>query len=351
MPDPGTCTIRPYRDGDERGLVELFGNVFGRTITEDYWRWKLQRQPATLANVWIALSGEQPVFQYGGIPTRFWLEQTPATTMVAVDAMTARAFRRRGLLTEVVRQAHAAWRQSGVAFVLGLPNEQWGSRIRAVGWQPLFPLQWLVRPLRPEAYLARRLRMPILQHATLPAQLWNRFLQLRLQRDAAVVTELIADADESFDRLWQRCRSDWMFSTVRDREWVHWRFLASPEHRYEVTLARRAGEPVGYTAHRLIKTEARVSAYLAELFVADADTASRNALLFDLIERLQSLRAQALITLAVRGTPLFRWLRGAGFLARHGFPVHIVPLREGLPAGPLLQPQLWNLSGADFDVV
>lgn len=331
--------------------MELFGNVFGRAITEDYWRWKLQRPPATLDNVWIALCEEQPVFQYGGIPTRFWLAQAPATTMVAVDAMTAPAFRRRGLLTEVVGQAHAAWRQSGVAFVLGLPNEQWGSRTRAVGWQPLFPLQWLVRPLRPEAFLARRLRMPVLRRASLPARLWNGFLQRRLRRDPAIVTEPVAEADDSFDRLWQRCRSDWMFSTVRDREWVRWRFVASPAHRYELTLARRGGEPVGYMAHRLVRTEDRVSAYLAELLAAEADMPTRNALLFDLIARLQSQQAQALMTLAVPGTPLFRWLRGAGFVAGRGFPVHIIPLQGDLPTQSLQQPQLWNLSGADFDVI
>ncbi len=350
MPDPSPWTIRPYHPGDERGLVKLFAEVFGRTLTEDSWRWKLQRE-ATPDNVWLALSGERPVFQYGGIPMRFWLAQAPASTMVAVDAMTAPAFRRRGLLTEVVDRAHAAWRQQGVAFVLGLPNEQWGSRIRAVGWQPLLSLQWLVRPLRPEALLARRMRMPLLRRATLPAGLWNRLLQRRLRREPQILTETIEQADESFDRLWERCRSDWMFSTVRDRSWVNWRFLASPARKYELTLARRSGEPVGYTAHRLIETDGRVSAHLAELFAADTDPAARNALLFDLIEKLLAVKAQALVTLAVRGTPLFRWLRGAGFHAGRGFVVHMVPLQEDLPMGSLLQPQHWNLSGADFDVI
>jgi hypothetical protein len=40
-----------------------------------------------------------------------------------------------------------------------------------------------------------------------------------------------------------------------------------------------------------------------------------------------------------------------GFIAGRGFPVHFIPLREDLPMGSLRQPQLWNLSGADFDVI
>ncbi len=350
MIDPCPCSVRPYRRGDERALVELFRQVFGHPITEEHWRWKLQ-WPATPDNAWLALSDDRPVFHYGGIPTRFWLEQAPASTMVAVDAMTAPAFRRQGLLTRVVGQAHAAWRQNGVAFVLGLPNEQWGSRARALGWQPLFSLQWLVRPLRPEALLARRLHVPMLERATLPAVLWQRFLQWRLRRDPQTLTEPVAQADESFDRLWERCRADWKFSTVRDRAWVQWRFLAPPERHYELTLARRAGEPVGYTAHRLIGTPGRRSAELAELFTAEADQATCHALLFDLISRLETTDAQAVVTLAVRGTRLFRWLRGAGFLAGGGFSVHMVPLREDFPLQTMLQPQNWNLSGADFDVI
>jgi len=351
MADSSSITIRPYRADDERDLVGLFQRAFGHPITEDHWRWKLQRQPATVDNVWLAVSDGKPVFQYAGIPTRFWLAQTPATAMVSVDTMTAPEFRRRGLLTQVASQVYAQWRESGVAFVIGLPNEQWGSRAAALGWRPLFPLKWLFRPLRPEAILARRLNMPIVKRAAFPAALWNRFLQHRLRRDPHTQTEPVGNADESFDRVWARCKSGWTFSTVRDADWVSWRFLSAPARTYELTLARRAGEPVGYTAHRLVGTAERKSAYLAELFVARMDEASRDALLFDLIERLRPLEAEAVITLAVPGTPFFHWLRGAGFFPGRGFSVQLVPLREDLRVDRMLDPKQWNLSGADFDVI
>ena len=80
--------------------------------------------------------------------------------MVSVDTMTAPEFQRRGLLSEVGRSTYAHWRDGGVAFVLGLPNERWGSRASALGWIELFPLQWLTRALRPAALLARRLHLP-----------------------------------------------------------------------------------------------------------------------------------------------------------------------------------------------
>jgi len=301
--------------------------------------------------VWLAVADDKPVFQYAGIPTRFRLMQTPVTTMVSVDTMTAPEFRRRGLLTQVAGRVYAAWREQGVAFVIGLPNEQWGSRARALGWRPLFPLQWLVRPLRPEAILARWLGVPSLKRATFPGALWNYLLRLRVHRDPEIQTEPVGRAHEAFDELWESCGSDWMFSTVRNREWVNWRFLSAPDSAYTVTLAQRAGRPCGYSVHRVSTIRGHVAASLAELFAARADAATRDSLLDEVIAQLLSAQAEALVTLAVPGTEYFRWLRGAGFIPRHRFSVELVPLSTELPLERMLDPEHWNLSGADFDVI
>jgi len=331
--------------------VGLFQNAFGRPTTEDHWRWKLKQQPSAVENVWLAVFDDKPVFQYAGIPTRFWLSQTPASTMVSVDTMTAPEFRRRGLLTQVAGRVYAEWRERGIAFVIGLPNEQWGSRASALGWQALFPLQWLVRPLRPEAILARRLNVPSLREATFPAAMWNRFLKGRVRRDPRVTTEPILHAGDAFDEFWDSCKAEWMFSTVRDRAWVHWRFLSSPTHAYQLTLARRDGKPSGYCVHSLRSTQGRTSANLVELFVARTDYATRDTLLSELIESLLALKAEALFTLAVPGTPPCSWLRRVGFFPRHAFSVQLVPLSAELPMAAMHDPNHWNLTGADFDVI
>lgn len=351
MPDPGSIAIRPYRTDDERDLVELFRRAFGQSVTEDHWRWKLKRPHSPTSNVWLAVCEEKPVFQYAGIPTRFQLADGSATVMVSVDTMTAPEFRRRGLLTQVAQQVYSAWRAGGVAFVLGLPNNQWGSRAAALGWQELFPLQWLVRPLRPHAILARRLKMPLLSHVSFPSALWNRLLQARVHRDPQVRIERASQADAAFDQLWDACKSDWAFSTVRDRDWVQWRFLSAPSSAHEVTLARRAGRPTGYCAYSLLGSGERVHATLADMLFARQDLATRDTLLSDLIDRLIVAKAEAVSTLAVPGTAHHRWLRHVGFFPRQAFSVQVVPLSANLPLERMRDPHQWNLSGADFDVI
>ena len=138
--------------------------------------------------------------------------------MVSVDTMTAPEFQRRGLLSEVGRTTYAHWRDGGVAFVLGLPNERWGSRTRALGWTELFPLQWLTRPLRPARLLARRTGLP---EVTALDALWNGIADRPLAvRGEPVSVRVLAHAEAALDRLWAACRGEHRFSVVRDRAWL-----------------------------------------------------------------------------------------------------------------------------------
>ncbi|HSZ07372.1 MAG TPA: GNAT family N-acetyltransferase [Steroidobacteraceae bacterium] len=351
VPDSSFTVFRPCRAGDEPALGDLFYRSFGGRVTEDHWRWKLRGQPSSVDNAWLATCAGQPIFHYAGIPRRFSLGQKEVAAMLAVDAMTAPEFRRRGLLTRAVPEIHDNWRQRGVAFVLGLPNDQWGSRARVLGWQPLFSLQWLIRPLRPEALLASRLTLPFLKRFSAAGAAWNNFLQGRLHRDATVRVERVASAGENFDRLWEFCKADANLSTVRDRAWVDWRYLASPSRKYVVCLARRADEPVGYCAYYLAESGNRTSAVLAEVLAARSDESVRDSLLYALIETLLATKAETLATLAVPGTAHFNWLRSVGFLPRRAFSVELIPLAAGLPMDAMRNADNWNLCGADFDVV
>jgi hypothetical protein len=344
-------SIRPYRDGDERDLVSLFQTTFGRSITEDHWRWKLHHQPMSVPNVWLAISNDRPIFQYAGIPTRFWLSNSDVSMMVSVDTMTDPDFRRRGLLTEVGGRAYTEWRAQGVAFVIGLPNQQWGSRAGALGWLPLFPLQWHARPLCVEAILARRCKILILRRLTAISALWNFFCKKRLRPDAQVRIEQVMSAGADFDRIWARCRPDSKFSTVRDSSWVNWRFFAMPSQEYQVLLARRAGEPVGYLAYRLLKSDAKVTARLADMVVARNDRGAHDALIGNLIERLLAADVDVVATLMVPGTQSSKWLRAAGFFRGPAFSVQLVPLAADLPIESMRDSQHWRLTGADFDVI
>jgi hypothetical protein len=347
-----TWTIRAYRAGDERALVALFGRVFGRAISEEHYCWKLRQPPTPVENVWLAVDDDVPIFHYAGIPTRYRLRDAEVLAMVSVDTMTAPEFQRRGLLSAVGRTVYDTWRAAGVAFIIGLPNERWGSRAGALGWEPLFDLQWLARPLRPEAILARRLRMPALARLAPIGAAWNMLWQLRLRRDPNVKVRSVERAGSEFDQLWQRHGADAAASVVRDSAWINWRYLDAPAFDYQVLLAERDGQPAGYAAYRVEAHATGMAGFIAELFAGQADEPARRALIAETLAALRTAGADNAVTLAVPGSPLERDLRSAGFLySRGAFGVQIVPLDPELPLDTLRDPRSWNLAGGDFDVI
>jgi hypothetical protein len=345
----GEIAIRCYRNGDERALTALFEAVFGRRMSEREWRWKLA-PTYKVPNVWLATHAEQPISQYAAMPTRFKIHERASDVMVAVDAMTASAFRRRGLLTEIVTQSHDAWRDAGVAFVIGLPNQQWGSRARALGWRELFPLQWLARPLRPEALIARRLGVPGLGKVRMFGGAWNRFANRRLRRRSEIEVTQAESASEDFDLIWERCRGDTAISAVRDAAWIERRFLSSPTRNYRLLVARRGNLPTAWLAYTLNQSNGRTTAHLTELFAPESDRESCEALMLELLHRLCELDADLVYTLALPGTPPFAWFRSIGFLRGPSFGVELVPLATEVPFERLRDPRTWRLTGADFDV-
>ena len=102
------------------------------------------------------------------------------TGMVSVDTMTAPEFQRRGLLTRVGTHTYAQWHAAGIPFVLGLPNERWGSRTNALGWVELCDYQWLARPLRCRNAAGATTAFQTAQKLNVGSALWNGFWDTRL---------------------------------------------------------------------------------------------------------------------------------------------------------------------------
>lgn len=343
--------LRTLETGDDRGVVELLERGFDRPFTEASWRWKVKRRTSPAPNVFLAVDGdEKPIFHYAGIHRRLELSDDSRDVMIAVDGVSDPDFRRRGLLTSGTRAAHERWSAAGVAYVLGLPNEQWGSRIEALDWRPLFPLRWRIRPLRPEFLLARKLRIPALGKLSLAGRLWNRLWHPSTPQDLQLL-----DIDEfgpEFDRFLGKHSES--LALQRDRDWLRWRYLSCPDHDYRVVAAYRSrpegAELAGYAVFRLGK-EDRVG-FIAEVVTVPASHPIRRALIAGVVERLGTLGASAVAALAAPTGDLHRSLVRGGFLFSWGeFMVHCVSLRPDLAEAVPKDPGLWRLQGGDFDVV
>jgi hypothetical protein len=348
----GDWTIRPAHAGDERGLVELFRRSFGHDVSEAHWRWKFQQLSSPVPNDWLALDGERPIFHSGGIPLRYQIPTGATVAMVSVDTMTDPEYRRRGLLTQVAGQMYAAWTAAGIPFVIGLINDQWRSRAPALGWEPLFLLRWVIRPLRPSAIILRRLHLPGARIDTVDSA-WNGMWDRRVPHDRSLTIRTLAAAGSEVDQVWQRCAPDAGISIVRDAAWVNWRYLTNPTLRYRVLLAEDGvGQPCGYAVYRLEHTPQHALGYVAEVLVPRNEPAVLSTLVAHVSRSLRAEGAHLVAAQIPPGTGLYAALRRAGFIASWGdFSVQLVPLASALPVQALRDPRNWTMWGGDYDSI
>lgn len=228
--------VREARRADEPGILELHRRAFNRSISAEHWRWKQEMS-------FVGADGSKIVAHYGASPRRFWIDGREVAAAAGADAMTDPQYRRRGLFFLVAGLAQQTMRERGIAFELGIPTSTWGSRVEALGWETLFPMQTLIRPL------------------VLPS----------LPRPLRAVP--ITVADERFDELWALHRDDAAISQIRDRAWVAWRYLASPDLKYrvystgEAWVALRIDGDIGYLVDELGSPRALRVAVLAAVEV------------------------------------------------------------------------------------
>jgi len=368
--------LRPFKAQDEDALLSLYERAFRRPRDRRHWQWKLLGRQAPFSLLWVAAAaapGDSPehpervVGHYGGIPIQVKLGDQTREAVHAVEAMTDPLFRRQGMLTQLGGTAHATWAEAGQWLVTGLPNDQWGTRNRALGYLPVFPLSWLRFPLHLEHALARRHSVPVPLRVVgyLPflafSATWRalsswRNIGIGGARDVTV--RLASEGEPVFDAIWAHASPGWRNVQVRDNDWVHWRYLHAAPNPYTVVVAWRvedgAPKPVGYCAYRVVNHGERKNGYLADLFVARGDASAAWTLVKFALQHLSEQGAGTVMTLAPPGGSLYKLLRRFGFLptrSETAFGFEIVPLRDEISVQQLSDPWEWHLTGGDFDVI
>ena len=328
LAEPGA--LRPAGEADLAQLIALRVRTFGQRISPEQWRWKLGNPRSAVANVWVVEAGGRLVFQYAGIPTPVRHLGTDCLAMVSVDTMTDPDYRRRGLLTRMGAETYEHWRRAGVAFVLGIPNEQWGSRSAALGFVPISELRWWVRWIDPLRMLAASAGLRCAKPAGQVSEARSRFPSL----EVSPVTD-----PSPFDDLWRRTGDE---GVIRDADWFRWRYLEGVP-AWNVLGAWRERQVVGAVAFRLDGNLERPSGTIGE--VVALEFSSMRALLSAACESLRHRGAVRVALLIQPGSVLEQAALATGFIPRRfAFSVQAIDLGGGLP-------RAGHFQGGDFDVV
>lgn len=281
--------LRELRDSDEDSLLETFRLAFGRERDAASWRWAYRRNPAG-TRAMVATCGDEVVAQYAALPSRVWMDGETQVFAQVVDSMVHPAHRaglkRPGLF---VRTAEAFFERFG-----GTPDALY------FGW-----------PVQENLRIGARL----LGYERAGAQL----VLARPVGDAAADDEVVEL--DTFDHrarwVYERCAAGWGAATVRDEDWLNWRYVERPGAAY-VRLAAPAGP--GAFAGVCVGCRAELSqrpvAVIADWLVPPEEYRAGEALLASFEARARAAGAEALVVSVPPWSPWFAWFQGEGFILR-----------------------------------
>ena len=234
MPVDPRFTIRPFRDGDEAAILDLFNRSFPHSPRSvEHFRWKYIDDPAGARRIALAFDETgRLVGHYAGYPVLFRVNGRDVLANQIGDTMTDPAIRHVGrgptsILGRTALHFYEHFCEKTVAFNYGfnVANIQ------------KFSLKFL-RSDRVE---------PVSFRASAPPPAPSRFSR-RIQGYAFALVET---PGREFDELFARVSPSYRFLVRRDARYLQWRYCDAPDARYHLVAVRKWTRLVGWIVYRL----------------------------------------------------------------------------------------------------
>ncbi|HEX7706989.1 MAG TPA: GNAT family N-acetyltransferase [Thermoanaerobaculia bacterium] len=237
MPVDDRFHLRPYRDGDEAAILELFARSFPHAPrASEHFGWKYRASPYGSGRISLAFDRERLVGHYAGYPVPFRVDGRDVLAHQIGDTMTDPSVRHIGrgpssILGRTALDFYSRFCDGAVAFNFGfnVANIQKFSLrfLRSHRVEPVCYrlLDLTVRPLKPMRRVEKAL--------------------------SGYQIEIVRHVDTEWDELFARVRRHYEFCVRRDAQWVRWRYLESPDQRYAVVAVRKWSRLVGWIVYTI----------------------------------------------------------------------------------------------------
>lgn len=291
-------TIRPYRPGDEVGVLAGHNRIFpARGMA--HWLWKFRDNPTGEVHVMLAEHEKDGIVgAYVTLPAPFLIEGTPRIVGQCVDLWVLpehrRAGPRPGLFVNLALAHYELWGGKGAkqnSFHHGWPIATWRIGQKYLRYEMVRDWDFLFRELPPGGLPAR---------AT----------------PAGLVVRQVARFDADLDALWAEFARTTQLSAIRDARYMNWRYADAHDATYELHECREAGSGRlrGVMVVALRDFVMPNTCFVVD-WLAPADDADATVALVAAAERrANALRANALVTLFQHRDPRFLGFQRLGFL-------------------------------------
>ncbi len=212
--------LRPYRPGDEEGILALFRRAYGKEYSMARWRWKFCQNPAGWQIILALTEAGEVVGQFAGLPVRAANNGRPYLLSQAVESMVdpchRRGLKNPGLQVKLVRRFFEEYMGPDTgAMLYGFPI-------------PVFRRLLVGTGLGTVLHRVMELKRGLIGWH------WNlRGRPASLRYHVRQVSRFPSGVDE----LWQRCQAELPLAIIRDARYLNWRYGDCPDVAYVKLLA------------------------------------------------------------------------------------------------------------------
>ncbi|HEY4641855.1 MAG TPA: GNAT family N-acetyltransferase [Thermoanaerobaculia bacterium] len=230
---PVDVVIRSYEAGDEQQILDLFARSFHSPRSLESWRWKFENDPWGRTRISLAFDDAGKLLgHYAGYPMPFVIDGKRVLANQIGDTMTDPSIRHIGrgptsILGRTALHFYEHFAERNVAFNYGfnVANIQKFS-LRFLRSDRVEPVTYRVRQAPPPVGRLRR---------------WALGYQL----------ELVTEVTSEYDAFFARVAPFYRFLVERNAQYLRWRYLQNPDHRYVLIAIRKWRKLAGWIVFRI----------------------------------------------------------------------------------------------------
>ncbi len=230
--------IRPYREGDEKGIFSLFspdknGSDFR---TQQWWNWRNIKNPAGKSITWVAEADGKIVSHLSSMPLKTKQFNKTVTIIRGGDGKTNPAFRKKGIFSKLMMNSIKEGGEKGWSFFLSLPSNMLYPTLIHLGWADVCKISKLVKVLKPEWFpqvvgeeASHLKKLAALVVSKIYPLVFANKREFQSKNNIKVIQQ--TDFGKNFDLLWDEVSHHVSIGIIRDSAYLNWRYRDNP--RYE----------------------------------------------------------------------------------------------------------------------
>lgn len=349
------CRRLERKDGAQ--LSELQKEVFGVNRDSAYWDWKYFQNPAGEHAMYVAIdpSSDRIVGEHGTIPIKMNIGAKECLSSLGVDIVELPEYQKGGPFFRLHKLATEEG-SSRTAFTYAFTiKKTYRIFTRLLRFKGVCPVCNFVKILNPTPFLQRKIKIRFF--ARLCGSIGRQIIKLRSNRKSPIPDELTArnveQFDHSFDRFWQQKVKKYDIMTIRDADYLNWRYINNPEATYKTIALKQTeeGSIEGFIVLRTVQKEIK-RGYIVDILVANNGDELVQLLLSKAVDYFYTEGVDSISCWMLEHTPIAATLKKTGFKLRE--TPHDLIIRSytaDVPKEYLIDKFKWYFTIGDSDFV